>query len=210
MRSSENSGRRDGKVLSAPAVARTKPASGRRRVIGGVELVAPVVEVAGDDQRLVARHLALDEARRAAATWRTRLRVDQAEVGDDRVHRVAVPRAPARAAGRAARSGGRTCRRGRCRRSASATAARCRARRRGSSRWSGRRPRSPRAPGSRPAARFGQPILVSGKWRAAARFMLPHLLQEDDVGVERLDAEAEVVDLEPPRRPDARTPLWML
>ena len=114
--------------------------------------------------------------------------VDQAEVGDDGVDRARRSSAPARAAGRAARSGGRRRRGGRCRRSASATAARCRARRRASRRWCGRRPRSPRARGSRPAARAASRLGVGEMARRGA-VHAPHFLQEHEVGVERLDAE---------------------
>ena len=56
-------------------------------------------------------------------------------------------------------------------------------------RWCGRRRRSPRARGIRPAAARGQPNRVSANWRAVALVHLAHLLQEHEVGVERLDAE---------------------
>ena len=37
-----------------------------------------------------------------------------------------------------------------------------------------------------------------------------HLLQEHQVGVQRLDAQPEVVDFQTLARPEPRTPLWML
>ena len=118
------------RCCSAPAVAaRRRARSGRRCVIGASSFSPQSLKSPATIDQLVARHLALDEAARRS-TWRTRLACDQPEVRDDHVHLHAVPAAPARAAARAARSGGPRRRGGRRRRSASARAARCRARRR--------------------------------------------------------------------------------
>ena len=115
-----------------------------------------------------------------------------------------LPAAPARAAGRAARSGASLTswwpdvadRPARQQRVAVLAVARDRA-------ACGRRRRSPRAPGSRPAPCSGQPNQVRSKRRDSRRWNSAHLLQEHEVGVERLDAEAEVVDLQPLARADA-------
>ena len=55
-----------------------------------VELVAPVVEVAGDDQAFALRHLGLDEACEPVDLAHA-AGVDQPEVRDDRMHQHAVP-----------------------------------------------------------------------------------------------------------------------
>ena len=123
-RHARGEGRRCARGRSARA-ARCRPMRAHRRV----ELLAPVVEVAGDapPARRAAPACAMKPARRS--TWRTRL-AWISPGGPRRRAPACRASAPAHAAGRAARSGGRRRRGGRCRPAASATAARCRARRR--------------------------------------------------------------------------------
>ena len=201
--------------------ARRKGVEARRRVAGTtravqpeplhrhVELVAPVVEVTGDDHALVDRHFGVDELGQPLRPGGPGSR------GSARsARRSHAPgcrsSAPARAAGRAARSGGRRRRGGRCRRSASATAARCRARRRASRRWCGRRPRSLRAPGNRPAARAASRCAC--RESAAPR---PGSAAAPPAGSTRSASSASMPSTRlwissRLRGPTPRTPLWML
>ena len=74
MRSSRSSGQRAGKVLRRRRRARRRrPRAGRRSASSrSCAAQAPVVEVAGDDQRRVGRHLAVDQLaqQRRSCCWR--------------------------------------------------------------------------------------------------------------------------------------------
>ena len=86
MRSSENTGTRDGKVLSRARFGDALEAAPAHR---RVELLAPVVEVAGH-QHLAGRHVGGDEGGQALDPAHA-AGVHQPEVRDDRVHALAVP-----------------------------------------------------------------------------------------------------------------------
>ena len=200
MRSSEKIGTRDGKVRlgRAPAeVARDQPHRTHRRV----EPLAPVVEIARQHQRLVRRHLRGDELGDALHLPHPR-RMAQPEVGDDRMQQPAAPahrhvQQPAllEAVIRDVVVPDVAERPARQQRVAVLAVARHRVGPVGHGVAFRRQEIGLRL--LRPAERG------AGEAARLAVVEAAHLLQEDQVGIERLDAEPEVVDLQPPAGPDA-------
>ena len=181
MRSSASSGQRAGKVRAARPVARdehfVQPGAARQPP---VRAHAPVVEVAGDDQRRVGRHLARRSGGTAGRAGARRCALAQAQVHADRVHvrRRRACRARSAASPRASSPPHRDIVVAVVDGSGSATAARCRGRH-------ADRPRCGRRHGASTACRPGTRTAAPPASCVAAgmvRVRADHFLQEDDVG----------------------------